>query len=111
MRPVRVVVSAVGVSPVIPIDQYSSTTNIGLGIIVTTGPAVYTVQHTFDDVFAVTFDPLTANWFDHPTLINQTVNRDSNYAAPPRGVRLNVTTLAAGNVALMLIQAGSPSTG
>lgn len=109
MRPVRVVVSGVGVSPVIAIDQYASSTNIGLGVIVTTGPAVYTVEHTFDDVFDTAFNPATANWFDHPTLSAETVSKDSNYAAPPRGVRLNVSTLAAGNVALTLIQAGSPS--
>jgi hypothetical protein len=111
MRPIRVVVSSVGVSPVIPIDQYASSTNIGLGVIVTTGPAVYTVEHTFDDVFDAAFNPVTANWFDHPTLNAETLSKDSNYAAPPRGVRLNVTALAAGNVAMTLIQAGSPSTG
>jgi hypothetical protein len=109
MRPVRVVVSIVGVSSVIPIDQYLNPTNIGLGVIITTGPATYTVEHTFDDVFDPAFNPGTATWFPHPTLIAQTVNKDSNYAAPPRGVRLNVTALTAGSVSLTLIQAGAVS--
>jgi hypothetical protein len=104
MRPVRVVVAAVAVSSVIPIDQYLGPTNIGLGVVITTGPATYTVEHTFDNIW----DPLvTPVWFPHPTLVAQTTNKDSNYAAPPRAVRLNVTAFTAGSVALTLVQAGA----
>ncbi|HUW44642.1 MAG TPA: hypothetical protein VMW50_02490 [Dehalococcoidia bacterium] len=105
MRPVRVTTSGVSVSPVIPIDQYLSPTNIGLGVDVT-GAVTYTVEHTFDDVFAVDFVPATATWFPHPTLAGLLVDADGNYAFPPTGVRLNQTA-GAGSAILNLIQAGA----
>jgi len=105
MRPVRVTTSGVSVSPVIPIDQYLSPTNIGLGVQII-GAATVTVEHTFDDVFADTFNPATATWFPHPTIAGVAVNTDGNYAFPPTGVRLNQTA-GAGSAVLNLIQAGA----
>lgn len=108
MRSVRVTAGASPAqSTVIPIDQYLSPTNIALGVVVT-GTITYTVQHTFDDVFSPTFNPVTATWFDHPVLVAQTTSKDSNYAAPPRGVRI-ITTAGTGSVVLNLIQAGAIS--
>jgi hypothetical protein len=105
MRPVRVTTSGISTSPVVPIDQYLNPTNIGLGVDVT-GVATYTVEHTFDDVFAETFNPATAVWFPHPTLAGLLVDADGNYAFPPTGVRLNQTA-GAGSAILNLIQAGA----
>lgn len=107
MRPVRVTTSGVSTSEVIPIDQYLNPTNIGLGVDIT-APATYTVEHTFDDVFAEDFNPATALWFPHPTLVGLIADADGNYAFPPTGVRLN-QTLGAGSAILNLIQAGAVS--
>jgi hypothetical protein len=107
MRPVRVTTSGVSTSEVIPIDQYLNPTNIGLGLDIT-GTVTCTVEHTFDDVFAETFNPATAVWFPHPTLVNQSADADGNYAFPPTGVRLN-QTVGAGSAILNLIQAGAVS--
>jgi hypothetical protein len=107
MRPVRVTTSGVSTSAVIPIDQYLNPTNIGLGVDIT-APATYTVEHTFDDVFAEDFNPATALWFPHPTLVGLIADADGNYAFPPTGVRLN-QTLGAGSAILNLIQAGAVS--
>lgn len=107
MRPVRVTTSGVSVSSVVPIDKYLNPTNIALAVIVN-GAATYTVQHTFDDVFAPTFNPATATWFDHPTLAALAVNADGNYAYPPTGVRLNQTA-GAGSATLVVNQAGAVS--
>ena len=105
MRAVRVTTSGVSVSPPIPIDQYLNPTNIGLAVVIN-GAVTYTVEHTFDDVYATDFDPLTATWFPHPTLQGQSANMDGNFAFPPTGVRLNQTA-GAGSAILNLIQAGA----
>lgn len=78
--------------------------NIGLGVTVS-GTVTYTVQHTFDDVFASGFDPSSATWFDHPTLAADTANADGNYAYPVTGIRVSVTA-GTGTATLTIIQAG-----
>lgn len=95
--------SGVGGSQVIPIDQYQAPTNIGLAATVV-GTVNYTVQHTFDDIFAV--PRIIPTWFDHPTLAASVVNLDGNLAAPPRAVRVVINS-GTGEVTLKLIQAGA----
>lgn len=102
MRPVRVSVTGVGTSQVIPPDYISSPFNVGIGCIVT-GTATYSVQHTFDDVFAPTFNPATANWLDNTGLTAQTASKDGNYAFPVMGIRLNVTA-GTGTVQMTVMQ-------
>jgi hypothetical protein len=80
--------------------------NIGLGAIVTSGAPTYRVEHTFDNVFASTFNPATATWFPHASLnnvVNQ--NADGNYAFPIQGLRVRVTS-GTGAVQLTVLQAG-----
>jgi hypothetical protein len=104
MRPVTVSQTGAGSTVVVPPDIYVSPCNIALGVVVT-GTVNYTVQHTFDDVFAPTFTPGSAIWFNHPTLAAQTANADSNYAFPPRGIRLTVNS-GSGTAALTIVQSG-----
>ena len=78
--------------------------NVGFGITVT-GTINYTVQHTFDDVFDLNFDPTTAVWFDHPTIASQSTNKDGNYAFPVTGIKVLVNS-GTGSATLKLIQAG-----
>jgi hypothetical protein len=103
MRPVTVSQTGVGSTAVIITDINQAPFAIGMGVVVT-GTVSYTVQHTFDDVFATTFDPATATWFNHPTLAAQAANLDSNYAFPVRGVRLTIGS-GSGTATLKLIQA------
>jgi hypothetical protein len=107
MRTVRVTTSGVSTSTVVPIDQYLNPTNIALAVIIS-GAVTYTVQHTFDDVFASTFNPATATWFDHPTMAALSANADGNYAYPPKAIRLNQTA-GAGSAVLVVNQAGATS--
>ena len=109
MRPTVVTVTGVGTSAVIPVDYYVSPTSIGLGCTLT-GTATYSVQYTFDDVFASGYNPATGNWVDHPSLTAKTASADSNLAYPARGVRLNVTA-GTGSVRLVFIQAGDGGLG
>lgn len=110
MRPIRVTVSSATTSNVIPLDQYISPFNIGLGISLSAGASLtYTVQHTLDDVYSPTFDPATARWFSHATLVDKTTSFDGNYAFPITAVRLNVTVYTSGSATMTVIQAGIPN--
>lgn len=91
-------------SGVYPVDHYISPFNLSLGVLVT-GTANYTVQYTFDDVFASDYDPATGNWTDHVSLTAQTTTKDSNIAYPVRGVRLKLNS-GTGSARLTIIQAG-----
>jgi len=104
MRPAVYTVTGVGVSGVYAPDHYISPFNLALGADIT-GTVTYTVQYTFDDVFASGFDPATATWINHPSLTARTTSTDSNIAYPVQGVRLNVTA-GTGTVRLTIIQAG-----
>jgi hypothetical protein len=104
MRPITVSVTGVGSSQPIPIDQYQSPANIALGVVVQ-GTITFQVQHTYDDVFAPSYNPASGTWFNHPTLTGS-ANADSNYAFPPRAVRLT-NTAGTGVSTLTLVQAGA----
>lgn len=106
-RPVRVTVSSQTVSSVIPLNTYGDPFNVGIGCDVSAGGSLtYTVQHTFDDVFAAGFVPANATWYSNSTLTNITTDKDGNYAYPCTGIRLNVTVWASGSVTMTVIQAG-----
>lgn len=104
-RPTRVQVTGVGTSAVIPVDVNKDPTSIGAAVKINSGTATFQVQHTFDDVWSPTFNPLTAVWYNHPTLVGS-ANVDGNYMAPPTGIRLNVTVSSGGVVELTVVQAG-----
>ncbi len=56
MRPIRVTVGSATVSAPVPMDQYETPFNIGLGVALSAGANLtYKVQQTFDDVFLKTF--------------------------------------------------------
>lgn len=106
-RPVRVSVSGVGVSNPIPLNNYGDPFNVGFGVKLSVGATLtYTVEHTFDDVFASGFDPTSAVWYSNATVVAQTTNKDGNYAFPVTAIRLNVTAWTAGTATLTSIQAG-----
>lgn len=104
MRPVTYTITGAGVSNVYPPDHYVSPFNVALGVTVT-GTVNYTVQYTFDDVFAADYSPGSGNWVDHPSLAAQTASKDSNIAYPVRGIRLVVNS-GTGTARLISIQAG-----
>jgi hypothetical protein len=104
MRPIRVTVTNAASSPVIPLDQYLTPFNVGLGCDVTGGSPTYTVQYTFDDVWATGFDPATAKWFDHASMTAQTGDTNSNIAFAVTAVRMTQT--GTGVTTMTVIQAG-----
>ena len=107
-RPVRVSLGAVGVSAPIPLNNYSTPFNVGIGCDLSAGgSATYTVQYTYDDVFASNFVPASAAWFDLTGITAQTADKDGSIISPVTAVRLNVTVWGAGTVTMTVIQAGN----
>lgn len=94
-------------SDIYRVDLYPSPINIGFGVIVT-GTVNYTVQHTFDDVWARDFNPATAVWFDHDDIAGETANQDGNYAFPCTGIRITQAS-GSGSCRMVLIQTGPGS--
>lgn len=105
MRPLVYTVSGVGSSRVSAPDNHVTPFNIALGVLVS-GSTTYTVQYTFDDVFAEGYTAAAGNWTNHPTLSAQTATNDSNIAYPVSGVRLITAAGSTGTATLTLIQAG-----
>ena len=107
MRPIRVTVGSQAASNPIPMDQYQSPFNVGVGVSLTAGASLtYSVQHTFDNVFAAGYDASTGNWFDNSGLTAKTASDDGNYAFAVSAIRLNVTTYASGSATMVLLQSG-----
>lgn len=104
MRKVVLSTNGVSSSSVYPVNVNATPFNIGLGLVVT-GTVNCTVQHTFDDVFAPTFNPGTATWFSHATITGAASNVDGNYAFPVTGIRL-LQNSGSGSAVLNVIQAG-----
>jgi len=91
MRPVRVTVTNAASSAVIPLDRYETPFNVGIRCNVTSGTPTYTVQYTFDDVWADGFSAGSADWVDHASLSSKTADADSNIAFPVTAVRMTQT--------------------
>ena len=109
MRPVRVTVASQTASAPIPLDHYQGPFNVGIGVAVAAGSTLtYSVQHTFDDVWAEGFDPSTAVWFTNSALGSKNNTLDGNYAFPVTAIRLNVTAYTSGSVTMTAVQAGMP---
>lgn len=109
MRPfIKTVTASAGgftYSPAFLVDSYSNPCNIGVGVI--TSGAVYTVQHTFADPYAVNLNATAsaAAWINNETLVSASVNDDTNYAFPPSAIRLRLNA-GTGDATFTVIQAG-----
>jgi hypothetical protein len=85
-------------------DNYVSPFNVALAVRIS-GTVNYTLQYTFDDVFANSYNPATGNWVDHPTMTAKTAAADSNIAYPVTGIRARLNS-GAGSIVFTAIQAG-----
>lgn len=106
MRPVTVSATGSGsATPVVPPDLYLTPFELTLQCLVT-GTVNYTVQYTSDDVFSPSFNPATANWFPHATLVAQVANATGTIISPVTGVRALINS-GTGSVTMRVVQAGS----
>jgi hypothetical protein len=103
-HPQRLSQEGVGATRVVPLNYEITPFSVSVAVKVT-GEVVYTVEHTFDDVFAETFDPDTATWFPHTEMVDATGSDDGSYVAPCTGVRVRISS-GAGSINATVIQAG-----
>lgn len=101
------VVAGVSASDWIPCNHLQAPFAIGFAVLINgSGAPTYSVQHTFQDVFAnatVTAGAI----FDHPDVSGKTTKQDGNYAFPIGALRLNVTSAgSAASAVLQVRQAG-----
>ena len=109
MRPIRVTVGSQASSAPVPMDHYQGPFNVSVGVVLSAGATLtYSVEHTFDDVFAPGFDASTATWFANSGLASKQTSLDGNYAFPVRAIRLTVSAYTSGTATMTLIQAGMP---
>lgn len=111
----------VSTSPVYVVDTWNETCSIALAVTVSGPLAVADVQHTLADPFAVNLNSAVsgvAAWVNHDTIASATAANSqdgtviSNYAHPPRAIRLRVRALAsagAGEKATLTIQQTGPN--
>lgn len=104
MRPAIRIVTGTQQSSIYNPSERVTPFNVALGVTVT-GTINYTVQYTFDDIFAPEFVPASANWVNHPSLTGLTASADSNIAYPVRGIRI-IANSGSGSARLTAIQAG-----
>lgn len=105
-------------SPVWAVDTYNNPCNIGIGVVVSGPLAIADVQHTFGDPWSLNLNTVSAAaWINNSTLTSATqangINgaTDTNYAFPPRAIRLRVRALASASVgeqATITIQQAGP---
>lgn len=99
MRPVIIKQVGVGTSTLAVMDVKQAPFNVGLGAVITNSPT-YNIEHTFDNVQDSTITP---TWFQLWTGL--VANKDTNYSAPVRAIRINVTAVAgSGTVTATIIQ-------
>ena len=119
MRPkvYTIVASAGGTtySPAYPIDISNNPTDIGVAVDIVYGTtsALYDVQHTFDDPFAINLNAnptgnsiTTGIWHNNATLTSASTNGDTNYIAPPRAIRFALRAAASASIRGTIVQAG-----
>lgn len=106
MRRQEITVSSATSSNPVVVDYRAQVFNIGIGCVLSAGADLtYTVQHTYDDLYAAGYNPATGNWFNHSVLVNRTTNAESDYISPITAVRLTVTAWTSGSVTAVFLQA------
>lgn len=92
-------------SPAYPIDTWNNPCNIGIGIIVSGNNSVVDLQETFSDPWNTNLNVVSAGvWINNSVLTSATKAGapngayDTNYAFPPRAIRIRVRALASAGV-------------
>ncbi len=101
MRPKKVTVSSVAASAWLPVDYKQDPMNLGVGCVLVSGTATYSVEYTFDDVFDTAVTPVA---FALSTINAATASANGVINTPVRAIRLNVTAGTSPVVAMTMIQ-------
>jgi len=103
MNPVTYTVTGTASGRAVNMDYRQNPFCVSVGAVVN-GVATYSVQHTFDDIYAGA--PTT--WMQNSNLNGTTVTGATNYAFPVTAIRGNVTAATGtANVVFTIIQASN----
>ncbi|MHC5112434.1 MAG: hypothetical protein ACYTHJ_21455 [Planctomycetota bacterium] len=90
----------------VPANPTHEAFSISTGVVLSASANLtYSVQHTYNDVFASSFDEDAANPFNHATLTGQTATANGTYDGPVAAVRLIITAHTAGTATLNMLTA------
>lgn len=86
---VQVGTNGVGASQARALDRKTNPFNVGIGTILKSGSANWTIQHTFDDVFNPSVIP---TWLNHSSLASISATTDGNYAFAVMAIRTKINS-------------------
>ena len=92
----------------VPLDMFETPFNVGFGVTISnSGAAVFSVEHTFDNVMD---SNVSAVAFVHEDVSSKNGNIDGNYAFGVRAARLAIVSVSAScNLTFRGVQVGSPN--
>ena len=92
-RPIRYTLnSATSGAPIVLNVLNTTPQNVGISVVLSAGASLtYTVEQTYDDVYANDFNPATATWFPLENMAGETASAVSWLPAPTLAVRLRVS--------------------
>lgn len=89
------------------LNRITNDFNVGIAVVLgSSGNMTFTVQTTYNDLFASTFDEHAASPFSHAVIAAKTADTEGVYTSPVVATRLAITAHTAGAVTLNVIQAG-----
>src|SRR5665213_4577871 len=107
------VITTNGTTAAYPLDKWTNGYGISITYSNTTMTAIYTVQYSMLDPFAsvmrgnpyTTSYKVSGNWqnSDDPLVVNASTSRSSNFAYPPRAVRLVTSNVSGGSLTFSII--------
>lgn len=102
MRRIVQTVTGAATGATIEINFNNAVVGIGFACVVA-GTVNYTVNHTYDDVFAA----VPPTWFPHgvANMVNATSNQESNFIIPISGMQLVINS-GTGSVTITILQQG-----
>lgn len=96
--------NGVGSSFIVNPDMFMAPFAIGVGTVLNSGSANWTVQHTFDNIYNSNASGASLTWFANSGITGKSANTDGNYAFPVQGIRLLINS-GTGSVTMTVIQA------
>ncbi len=92
----------------VPLDQFETPFNVSFGVVLEgNGTRVFSVEHTFDDVFDPDVTPVA---FTNTGVSAAIQSIDGNYIVPVVAIRLNVASGSASATTRFIVrQTGSPN--
>ena len=106
MRPVNFTLTGSNTSNPIPLDYLISPFQVSIGVGPVTGTVSYTLQYTYDDVFASGYSAGSGNWFTNSLMSGLTAAGDTIMnAGPVRAIR--IANVGSGSLVVNIVQAGT----